>query len=140
MIYDTTKHAICENWGTPIAYFQMKVLSKTAFEIVDKINNSSRVNQLEIDLQRSREEAAHLESDIDDLKYYKDENCNLCAIINERDETILLLDEKVDNLESQLKDIEEYGTAEINAAVILRGELAALRVKYDELYSDAEGK
>lgn len=106
MIYDTTKHAICENWGTPIAYFQMNVLSETAFEIVDKIN----------------------------------ENYDLRAVIDNKDEIISHLEEKVDKLESQLKDIEEYGTEEINAAVILRGELAALRVEYDQLYSDTEGK
>lgn len=106
MIYDTTRHAICENDGTTIAYFQINVFSKTAFEIVDKIN----------------------------------ENYDLRAVIDNKDEIISHLEEKVDNLESQLKDIEEYGTAEINAAVILRGELAALRVKYDQLYSDIEGK
>ena len=85
MIYDSKKHAICENWGTVIATFQKEVLAKTAFEIVDKINK--------------------------------------CA-----------------KLEAQLKDIEEYGTEEINAAYDLRRELVELRVKYDQLYSDTEGK
>jgi hypothetical protein len=40
MIYDTTKHALCENWGTTIADFEKNVLARTAFEILDKINGS----------------------------------------------------------------------------------------------------
>lgn len=133
MIYDSKKHAICENWGTTIATFQKEVLGKAAFEIVDKINNSPRITQLEKDLDRAKEEIAHLENEVSDLKYYQDENYNLSNIIDERDQTIILLDEKVDKLEIQLKDIEEYGTEEINAAVELRQELAQLRVKYSEL-------
>lgn len=64
MIYDTVKHAICENNGDVIAFFNKKTPAESAFKLVDAINGEGESSKLKRKIQYLEDEVRSLESEL----------------------------------------------------------------------------
>jgi predicted nuclease with TOPRIM domain len=111
MIYDTTKHALCENWGTTIAVFEKNVLARTAFEILDKINEYPHLKNLECDLDTANQTIAELDAEIADLKKADETIRELKEKIESLENSLMFADDKNDRLEEKIKKLTELQNA-----------------------------
>jgi peptidoglycan hydrolase CwlO-like protein len=120
MIYDTTKHALCENWGTTIAVFEKNVLARTAFEILDKINEYPHLKNLECDLDTANQTIAELDAEIADLKKADETIRELKEKIESLENSLMFADDKNDRLEEAIERLNK----EVDELDFLKGELS----------------